>query len=222
MMEYEIFGLDEIKLFISKEHRFGTDSLLLGDYVGGVKNKVVCDLCSGCGIIPVMLCRENPPLKIYAVEIQQKAADLIRHTVKTNNLNLIEVIQGDLRSEETIAQIGRERVDIVTANPPYYPEKSGFKRASTPQKIARYDIECRLEDVVGSAAGLLKFGGCLKMCMTASRLAECIAIMQEYAIEPKEIIFIGKANPVGEMPAARLFLISGRKGGKSGVNVFWK
>jgi tRNA1(Val) A37 N6-methylase TrmN6 len=84
-MEYEIFEHNRIKVYISKEHRFGTDSLLLGEFAGNVKRKTVVDLCSGCGIIPFMLCGENPPDTpdmIFAVEIQTEAADLIDRTAR--------------------------------------------------------------------------------------------------------------------------------------------
>ena len=219
-MEYEVFTLAfgdlPIKLFISKEHRFGTDSLLLGEFIGSVKNKVAVDLCSGCGVIPIML--QNPK-KVYAVEIQKEAVELIRHTVAENNLDYIEVVHEDLRE----LMLERESVDLVTANPPYY--NSGFERESKPQKVARHEHECTLNDVVKAASHLLKFGGELKMCMTASRLAETISVMQSYAIEPKEIVLIGKSAGRGAHSApkaARLFLISGKKGGKSGVNITWK
>jgi tRNA1(Val) A37 N6-methylase TrmN6 len=235
--EYEVFELGGlapdgslVKLYISKEHRFGTDSLLLGEFsLGAVgKNDRVADLCSGCGIIPITLLK-NEVMRIYAIEIQQEAADLIRQTIRENNLDLIEVVQGDLRDESVLAQIGRETIGLVTANPPYYPEKSGFERDSDSQKTARCEKDCTLKDVVKAAAYLLKFSGELKMCMTASRLAECIKIMQEYSIEPKEILFIGKSAgrggnnvPSKQVIPARLFLISGKKGGKSGVTVGWK
>ena len=215
-MEYEVFGLNEVKLFISKEHRFGTDSLLLGEFAAKAGNSArVVDLCSGCGIIPVQLLHVN---KIYAVEIQQEAVGLIERTVIENKLDNLEAVHGDLREEETLLKIGRETVDLVTANPPYYPENSGFEKDSISQKTARYDRDCTVLDVVKAASYLLKYGGELKMCMTAARLAECVGIMQEHSIEPKEIVFI--SNKKNNM--ARLFLISGKKGGKSGVTIQWK
>jgi tRNA1(Val) A37 N6-methylase TrmN6 len=205
-MEYEVFDKSGIKLFISREHRFGTDSLLLGEFARNVKNKTVVDLCSGCGIIPIML--QNAK-KIYALEIQSEAVDLIRRTIAENNLDYIEAVHEDLRN----TSIKRESIDLVTVNPPYY--NSGFIRES--QKNARHEITCTLEDTVKTAGYLLKFSGEMKMCMTASRLAETIAVMQAHSIEPKEIVFISnKSNN------ARLFLISGKKGGKSGVKISWK
>ncbi|MDR0222069.1 MAG: methyltransferase [Oscillospiraceae bacterium] len=223
-MDCEIFGAGNIRLFISKEHRFGTDSLLLGEYAakafGRGSVRVVCDLCSGCGIIPVTLCSANfkPPKKIFAVEAREEAADLLRRTVGENKLGFIEVIRGDLRSDETLAEIGRGSADLVTANPPYYPAKSGRERSSEAQRAARYETLCTVGDVIGAAAFLLKFGGEFKMCMTAERLTDCVCLMRERGLEPKEIVFI----PYGKSKAARLFLISGKKGGKPGVKTVWR
>jgi tRNA1(Val) A37 N6-methylase TrmN6 len=219
-MEYEIFDKSGIKLCISKEHRFGTDSLLLGEFARSAKNKTAADLCSGCGIIPIMLCDAR---KIYAVEIQEEAAELLRRTVCENKLDNIVVVCEDLRN----TSIERESLDLVTANPPYFVLDSGFERECESAKVARYESECTLDDVVKTAGYLLKYGGDLKMCMTASRLAECIGIMQSYKIEPKEVVLIGKGNPPDERytdggSAARLFLISGKKGAKSGVKITWK
>ncbi|MCL2036835.1 MAG: methyltransferase [Oscillospiraceae bacterium] len=222
MNEYEVFdfGQAKLKLHISKEHRFGTDSLLLGDFAkSSAVNKTVVDLCSGCGIIPITLLPVRPK-KIYAVEINKEAVKLLERSISENKISdKIEVIHGDLRLPETLDFSGNtESIDLVTANPPYFVRESGFERGEESQKIARYERECTLSDVVAAAAKLLKFGGVLKMCMTAPRLAECIAIMQKYKIEPKEIVFIrAKATDT-----ARLFLISGKKGAKSGVIVKWR
>ncbi|MCL1903198.1 MAG: methyltransferase [Oscillospiraceae bacterium] len=218
-MSYEEFGLNRLKLFISEEHRFGTDSLLLGQFAAEKKADIVVDLCSGCGIIPLFMFDKSPPALAYAVELQAKATDLIERTIKANNLGgVFKVIKGDLRDNAVLRQIGRERADLVTANPPYFIRNSGFERDADSQKTARYDTDCTITDIVAAADYLLKFGGCLKMCMTAPRLAECTAIMREYSLEPKKITLI----PSKSSKTARLFLISGKKGGKTGVQIEWK
>ncbi|MDR0196931.1 MAG: methyltransferase [Oscillospiraceae bacterium] len=220
MRDYEVFGINGIRLFVSKEHRAGTDSVLLGKFAGAVRGKTLCDLCSGCGVIPAVLCADSPrpPKKIFAVEIQPSAADLLRRTAAENNLGFIEVVQGDLRDDGILSAIGRESVDLVTANPPYYPIKSGFERSSGAQRAARYEICCSVGDVVRAAAYLLKFGGEFKMCMAAERLTDCVCLMREHRLEPKEIVFV----PYGKNKTARLLLISGKKGGKPGVKTVWR
>ncbi|MCL2754429.1 MAG: methyltransferase [Oscillospiraceae bacterium] len=204
-----------LNILTSDAHKYGTDSVLLAEFAdtADLKNKIVVDLCSGCGIIPVML---NRAKAVFAVEIQDTAAELIRANAEL--YPQIKLIHGDLRCEDSLKQIGQEAVDLVTANPPYYKLGSGFERADAAHKTARYEGGCSLEDVVKAAAVLLKFGGKLKMCMTAPRLAETIAVMQKFAIEPKEITLISAKNS----DTARLFLISGKKGAKPGVIVKWR
>lgn len=220
-MDAELFGLNGIKLYISKEHRFGTDSLLLAEFAKPAvgKGKKVCDLCSGCGVIPVALCADNPAFsgKIYAVESQPDAVELLRRTVSENRLDFIEVTEGDLRDGDVISSIGRESVDLVTVNPPYYPDGSGFERGSPGQKSARYEKDCTVADAVGAAKFLLKFGGELKMCMTATRFADTVCVMRECGIEPKKAVFVTRKS--GD---ARMFLISGKKGANSGMTIKMK
>jgi tRNA1(Val) A37 N6-methylase TrmN6 len=204
------------EIFISKEHKYGTDSILLAEFAApAAKNKVAVDLCSGCGIIPVLL---SAAKRVYAVEIQGEAAGLIAANIA--DFPQMQLVHGDLRCEQTLSVIGRERADLVTANPPYYLAGSGYERQSAAQKSARYegDCGCNLAEVVAAANYLLKFGGRLMMCMTAPRLAETIGVMQGCGIEPKEIVLIGAQNS----RKARLFLISGKKGAKSGVKTEWK
>jgi tRNA1(Val) A37 N6-methylase TrmN6 len=202
---------------ISEQHRYGTDSVLLGEFAAqsDLKHKTVADLCSGCGIVPVML---KSAKVVYAVEIQAEAVALIERNFANLENPHMHAVHGDLKCGQVLSRIGRESVDLVTANPPYYIAGSGFERANESQKTARYEGDCTLTDVVAAANFLLKFGGSLKMCMTAPRLAETIGVMQTHGIEPKEIVLIAAKKS----DTARLFLISGKKGGKSGVKVTWK
>ena len=38
---------------INSQHRFGTDAVLLEDFAKALKKDVVCEIGTGCGIIPV-------------------------------------------------------------------------------------------------------------------------------------------------------------------------
>ena len=57
---------------------FGTDAMLLADYVSGqtaaASAKKLCDLCSGTGILSLVLCDRFPNLTADAVEINPDAA----------------------------------------------------------------------------------------------------------------------------------------------------
>lgn len=213
-METESYQLGEkIKMFVSDDHRFGTDAFLLAYYAGVKSNSVVCDLCTGCGIVPLILCKSEMPRLIYAVDIQKEAIDLLDMSIKENHLeNVIAPICEDLRDIKGIAP---ETIDMITVNPPYMSAGSGFERLSKAQAIARHEIMCNIDDVCRCASRLLIYGGVMKMCQHPDRLGDVICAMRANKIEPKSITFVH--NSILERPW--LFLISGKKGAKPGMVV---
>lgn len=64
----------DLGLIVSKEHTFGTDALLLADFASPKRYDICCDFGTGCGIIPMLWCRDGCGKEISAVEIQEKAA----------------------------------------------------------------------------------------------------------------------------------------------------
>ena len=211
----ETFALGKLTMYVSDDHRFGTDAFLLAYYAGVKPGSIVCDLCTGCGIIPLIFCKNVMPHLIYAMDIQEEAIELLQMSVEKNGLqNHLQPILGDLRD---IPQnmIAYESVDIVTANPPYMTSGSGFEKESRPQAIARHELMCTVDDVCKAAGKLLKYGGLLKMCHRPERLSDVINAMRENKIEPKSITFVH--NSILDKPW--LFLITGKKGAKSGMIV---
>lgn len=202
-------------MFVSDDHRFGTDAFLLAKYADAHRNYAVCDLCTGCGIIPLIFCKNDPPRRICAVDIQEEAIGLLKATVEQNGLSgVLEPVLGDLR-ELPNEKIARESFDLVTANPPYMTSGSGYEKLSKAQAVARHELMCSIGDVCKTASALLKYGGLLKMCHRPERLADVVCAMREADIEPKSVTFV--QNIAGERPW--LFLISGKKGANTGMNV---
>lgn len=214
-MKTESFQLGKIKMYVSKDHRFGTDAFLLAYYTSIRRTNVVCDLCTGCGIVPLIFCKNTPPQTAYALDIQEEAIELLKKTIAENSLdNVIRPVLGDL-CELSQDMIPFESVDIVTANPPYMKENSGMMKESEAQAIARHEIKCDINDVCKAAFKLLKFGGSLKMCHRPERLADVICTMRENNLEPKSITFVH--NSIIDKPW--LFLITGKKGAAPGMTV---
>lgn len=214
-LENEIFDLFGLTLYVSADHRFGTDALLLARFARPSKNDLVCDLCSGCGIVPMLFeAWKTPPRLSYAVEIQEEAVSLLQKTAEKNGLSerLIPV-RADLTAREELKALPVGRFTLVTANPPYYKPDSGAKRLSPAQAVARHEIACDLERVIGAAAFLLKYGGVLKLCHLPERLADVFYFMRKNGIEPKIL------QPVcsGGSDRPYLVLVGGKKGGKPGL-----
>ncbi|MBD5115238.1 MAG: tRNA1(Val) (adenine(37)-N6)-methyltransferase [Ruminococcaceae bacterium] len=213
----EKFRLETIDIYVNEDHRFGTDAVLLADFAAPYPSETVCDLCTGCGIIPLFFCKNRPPKRVYGVELQKEAVNLFKRSVKENKLeDKVFPIEADLTDLKALAEhIPRGSVDTVTVNPPYYKENSGKTKLSQAQRIARHEIACSLRQVTEAADFLLKYGGTLKMCHLPERLAEIFYLMQERNIQPKKLTLV--YNKEGEKPW--LALVSGKKGGKAGLDV---
>ena len=204
---------DTMEICVTAEHRFGTDAFLLADFASARMKDMVCDLGTGCGIIPMLMSRKLAPKKIFALDIQVQAIEQLKLSLARSNLENIVPVCADLKDLWEDAPLGS--FDVVTCNPPYKADKSGIQSEMTAQKIARHEVLCTIEDVCRAGARLLKFGGRLCLCNRPERLADVISAMKACDIEPKRLRFVSKT----QAEAPWLFLIEGKKGGKPFMQV---
>lgn len=198
---------------VSKEHIFGTDAVLLADFSGIKKNDTACDFGSGCGIIPLLWCKRQTG-KIFAVEIQKKACFQLERSIALNSLEeRVSVLNCDLRQLRGVLPFGE--FDLVTMNPPYKKVGAGIESMSESDRIARHETMCSIDDCCEAASKLLRFGGRLCLCHRPERLCDVISSMKKSGIEPKRLRFVSK----NAESAPWLFLIEGKRGAKSFLNV---
>jgi len=206
--------LDDLQLkgihIIQKKEgfRFGVDAILLANFSKVKKNATVIDLCSGTGIIPLIIKGKSQCGVIKGVEIQGEFAEMANRTAMYNNFSdEIKFIEGDLKDKELLKSLGR--VDIVTVNPPYKLYSSGILNDSDKNAIARHEVCCTLEDVIIAARTLLKDNGKLFMVHRPDRIVDIFTLMRKYKIEPKRIRFI-HPKP-GKAP--NILLVEGQRDG---------
>lgn len=203
---------DSIKVCVTNEHKFGTDAFLLADFAQVRKKDIVCDLGTGCGIIPLILSKISSPVKIYGVDIQAQAIEQFNISIKENKQTNITPILADLK---TLDSSLNGKFDVVTCNPPYKANNTGILSELTAEQIARHEVLCTIDDVCNTASKLLKFGGKLCICQRPERLADVITAMKNANIEPKRLRFVAKQSH----NAPWLFLIEGKKGSKPFMKV---
>jgi len=86
-MEYTFEKLtDKIYVCASSDHRFGTDAFLLAYFSGYRRRDKVCDLGTGCGIIPLIMQKSDPPQIIYAVDIQKGAIEQLELGIEKSGI----------------------------------------------------------------------------------------------------------------------------------------
>lgn len=176
-----------IKLIQSESlFKFGTDATLLASFAKVKKGGNVLDLCTGSGVIPLLMYEKNKDCKFYALEITEKASDMAKRTMELNGLSdRIIVTKGDVLNAKEIYK--GMQFDLITCNPPYMDKGCGIVNPDSDKAIARHEILCTLEDVLSSSSQLLKPGGYFAMVHRPRRLTDIMCLMRKYKLEPKRL-----------------------------------
>ena len=165
---------------------FGMDAVLLSGYARAREGDRVIDLGTGTGIIPILMEAKTKASELIGLEIQPESADMARRSVELNHLeNKIQIVTGDIKQASDL--FGAAVFDVVTSNPPYMTEHHGITNEKSPKAIARHELLCTLEDVIGQAAKLLRPGGSFYMVHRPFRLVDIMVLMREYHLEPKRM-----------------------------------
>ena len=193
---------------------FGIDAVLLSDYAKVKRGERAVDLCTGNGVIPILLEAKNNGEHYSGLELQPQCADLAKRSVKYNHLeDKVTIEEGDVCNASEI--FGRESVEVVTVNPPYMIGQHGIKNADDAMTIARHEVRCTLDDIVRESAKMLKFNGRFYMVHRPFRLAEIFSTMMKYHIEPKRMRLV---HPYADREP-NMVLIEGLQGGKSRITI---
>ena len=191
---------------------YGIDAVLLSAFAKEAvkKGSRVLDLCSGNGIIPLLIAAKTEAKEICGLEIQEEAVALARRSISLNHEEeRMEMLTGDLCQIKDLRLRSGERLShhfqLVTANPPYM--QSDLQNPTSKKRIARHEILCCFQDVARAASFTLEDGGKFFLVHRPKRMAEIISILRENKLEPKRLRTVHSyAN--GE---AKLFLIEAVK-----------
>lgn len=191
-------GIKNLKIIQNKEYFcFGTDSVLLANFVKSEKSSnIIVDLCSGSGVIPVILSAKKKCDKIFGVELQSEMFDLFERNISYNKLNgKIYGVKEDIKEvgeikKKILEVTSSEKIDIIVCNPPYKTLGTGFKTKHDVKTIAKCEVMCNLEDVLKTSSKILSKGGRLYIVHKPERLSDLIAIGRKYNLEAKEIKFV--------------------------------
>lgn len=205
---------ETVQVCVSDNHRFGTDAFLLSDFAAPRRKDIVCDLGTGCGIIPLYLYKEYNVAHCTGVELQPDGAEQFQRGIDVSGAGAqLSALCADLKDAPALLPKGR--FDLVTCNPPYKAGGAGIESAGTAERLARHEIACTIGDVCRTASALLRFGGRLCLCQRPERLADVLCAMRAAGLEPKRLRFVSK-NPAGR---PWLFLVEGKKGSKPFMQV---
>ncbi len=193
---------------------FGVDAVLLSDFSRVKKGQRVLDLCTGGGVIPILLAAKTEGEHFTGLELQSEYADMADRSVRLNRLEeRIDIRCGDVREIRNL--FAPASFSVVTVNPPYMTDHHGLKNLYEPKTIARHEVALSLSDVIRAASYVLPERGSFFMIHKPFRLAEIFFTMKEYHLEPKRMRLI---HPyVDKEPT--MVMIEGAKGGRERITV---
>ncbi|MDE6472282.1 MAG: methyltransferase [Clostridia bacterium] len=168
---------------------FTSDAVLLANNVRCKSGDTIVDFGCGSGVISLLLTAKTPCKKVIGIELQNDVANLAKQNVELNNLqDKVEIINGDIANAPDI--LGKESVQVVVCNPPYFSAQSGEKRESPQIALSRHESACTIEDIIASASKILKFGGAFYIIHKTSRMAEVITYCSQNKLIPKTLTLI--------------------------------
>ena len=193
---------------------FGVDAVLLANYTKVKPGQKVLDLCTGSGVIPILLEAKTSGEHYTGLELQEEYADMAARSVTLNGLeDKINIMCGDIREGKKLFEPAS--FPVVTVNPPYMTDHHGLKNLYEPKTIARHEVAMCLSDVISLASYVLPESGNFFMIHKPFRLAEIFYMMKQYHIEPKRMRLV---HPyVDKEPT--MVLIQGTKGGRQRITV---
>lgn len=195
-------------------YRYSIDPFLLAAFAHIPTGARVVDLGSGSGVVALLLGRQEHVGGVVGLELQAGLVERSRQSVVLNGLqDRVDILQGDVRELPQALRTGH--FDVVVTNPPYRPVAAGRLSQGDERCLARHELAGGLADFLRAANLLLKANGRFYMVHLAERLAELLAEMRGYLLEPKRLRMVHSRAGDG----ARLILVEGRKNARPGLKV---
>ncbi|MEG1706679.1 MAG: methyltransferase, partial [Clostridia bacterium] len=173
----------------------------------------IVELCSGSGVISILIAKKFRPKKIVAVEIQSDLAEMSERSIALNDLQeVVTVVNADLINCHKFIGTG---YDIVVVNPPYRKQGAGEKQEEDSIALCRHEIAVNLSQVIAESSRLLNSKGSMYLVHQAERLTEIVLLCHDNKMEVKELTLV--CSHPGDAP--NLVLARAVKDGKAGVKI---
>lgn len=199
-------------VYVINDHTFGTDAVLLANFASPKKTDEVLDIGTGCGIIPALILRDKPFLKVSAAEIQKEAFLLAKKSFDAQKLP-VKLYNMDINKFEGVLQ--KSSFSLIICNPPYKKAAGGLVSNNTARATARHELMLDLNSLARVSSLLLKPSGRLCICIRPERLCDVIKCFSNCNLAVKKIKAVAK-NYLSE---PKLLLIEAKKGAKSEVKI---
>ena len=184
--------LDNLKIIQNRSlYCFTSDSVLLANFVKVGAKDVILELCSGCGVVSILVKAKCNPKKIFGIEIDKELHDMSVRSLAYNYIKDVEFVCDDAKN--VLGHFKKQSFDVVFSNPPYF-VKNKDDKINLKYLNAKYETKIDLEGIFKSADEMLKFGGKFFVCFTPTRVQELLAVGDKHKFVLKKMQFVYPKN----------------------------
>jgi tRNA1Val (adenine37-N6)-methyltransferase len=162
----------------------------LADFVQIFPQETLVDLCTGVGVVPLLIRQRCPFKQAFCIELQSELCQIARHNVAANQLEEhIHILQADVRTltaaklQEMTAVECPEHFDVLSVNPPYFPLGEGKLNTNPQKSIARHEMTLTLPELVATCRKILRHDGRLHLAHLRVREAEITRELQDHGFQ---------------------------------------
>ena len=189
---------------------YNSDSVFLYDFISSFKPKgKVLDIGAGCGIVGLLVARDNPKVILEAVEKQDIFIEYSQRNAKVNKIGY-KLHKGDFLEISF-----EDKFDYIISNPPFYPVGS-IKSDNEMLFKARYNVNLPLDAFFKKVSQVLKPQSHFIFCYDASQFGLICASLENVKMRVIDVQFVHSKID----KKANLVMIHARNGSKSLMNVW--
>lgn len=189
---------------------YNSDSVFLYDFISSFKPRgKMLDVGAGCGVVGLLVARDNPKVELEAVE---KQADFVEYALNNARVNNIEYT---LHKQDFLLLDEITKYDYIISNPPFYHD--GVTKSENEMLFnARYNINLPLKEFFKKVSRILKPKSHFIFCYDASQFGEICSELHKVNMRVVDVQFV---HPKKERVAS-LVMIHARNGSKSLMKVW--
>lgn len=184
---------------------YNSDSVFLYDFITSFSPKdSMLDVGAGCGIVGLLVARDNKRVNLEAVEKQDSFVEYATINARVNK------IEYKIHKSDFLDLSEDKKYNYIVSNPPFYHDGS-CKSENEMLNIARYNIHLTLDKFFKKVSRLLKPYGHFIFCYDASQFALICAELERIKFRVTDVRFI---HPKIDKKAS-LVMIHARNNSKS-------
>ncbi len=184
---------------------YNSDSIFLYDFINRFNPKGrVLDVGAGCGIVGLLVARDNSGVLLDAVEKQAAFAEYATINARVNK------IEYNLHECDFLDFVAEEKYDFIVSNPPFYPE--GVQKSRDEMLYhARYNIHLPLDAFFKKVSQILKPHSHFIFCYDATQFGAICVALERVKMRVVDVQFV---HPKVDR-AASLVMIHARNGSRA-------